>query len=225
MPPEGRTRYYPAVGPAIPRRWTNSSRVTHPFATDPCGSVRLACVKHAASVRPEPGSNSPREFDESSLRTTGSLHPNRPESLMRSVSLTRPFSSVWYHRVRTHHDPCSIICQRAVPQSDSRQLSPGAHQSSRVPQQGQVRDIIRVGSLGPRPKPTPQSPSSGHFRETFSPSPAASTRHRRPLIPLSRSKSPGRVDLQPPQRRWEFHRISLTHFMTCNRKETLASQL
>jgi hypothetical protein len=24
-----------------------------------CWSVRLACVKHAASVRPEPGSNSP----------------------------------------------------------------------------------------------------------------------------------------------------------------------
>ena len=38
------------------------SRVTHPFATKlfPEGnnSVRLACVKHAASVRPEPGSNS-----------------------------------------------------------------------------------------------------------------------------------------------------------------------
>ena len=39
------------------------SRITHPFATlttkqslmDP---VRLACVKHAASVHPEPGSNS-----------------------------------------------------------------------------------------------------------------------------------------------------------------------
>ena len=35
MPPEGRTRYYPAVGPAIPRRWLRSSRVTHPFATEP----------------------------------------------------------------------------------------------------------------------------------------------------------------------------------------------
>jgi hypothetical protein len=27
------------------------------------GTPRLACVKHAASVRPEPGSNSPREFN------------------------------------------------------------------------------------------------------------------------------------------------------------------
>ena len=27
-------------------------------------SVRLACVKHAASVRPEPGSNSPKNYFE-----------------------------------------------------------------------------------------------------------------------------------------------------------------
>ncbi len=39
------------------------SRVTHPFATvSPTEvglTVRLACVRHAASVHPEPGSNSP----------------------------------------------------------------------------------------------------------------------------------------------------------------------
>ena len=39
------------------------SRVTHPFATvyPPKGGliVRLACVRRAASVHPEPGSNSP----------------------------------------------------------------------------------------------------------------------------------------------------------------------
>src|SRR6185369_17959539 len=34
-------------------------RVTHPSATGYCYPVRLACVKHTASVRPEPGSNSP----------------------------------------------------------------------------------------------------------------------------------------------------------------------
>jgi hypothetical protein len=79
MPLEGRTRYYPAVGPAIPRRWTGSSRVTHPFATGYCYPVRLACVKHAASVRPEPGSNSPREFDKSSVRTT-----DRVDSIVRN---------------------------------------------------------------------------------------------------------------------------------------------
>jgi hypothetical protein len=36
-------------------------RVTRPFATNPCGSVRLAYLRRAASVRPEPGSNSPQE--------------------------------------------------------------------------------------------------------------------------------------------------------------------
>ena len=39
------------------------SRVTHPFAAFPRAEAlviaRLACVKRAASVRPEPGSNSP----------------------------------------------------------------------------------------------------------------------------------------------------------------------
>ena len=34
-------------------------RVTHPFATETYAPVRLACVRHAASVHPEPGSNSP----------------------------------------------------------------------------------------------------------------------------------------------------------------------
>src|SRR5690606_1545112 len=63
FPPSGmsrkdRMRYYPAVGPAITHSAAGCSRVTHPFAGDPCGPPRLACVKHAASVRPEPGSNS-----------------------------------------------------------------------------------------------------------------------------------------------------------------------
>ena len=35
MRPGEHTRYYPAVGPAIPRRWVRSSRVTHPSATEP----------------------------------------------------------------------------------------------------------------------------------------------------------------------------------------------
>ena len=53
----------------IPRYWVGYLRVTHPSATlRPSTStlasaeklpVRLACVKHAASVHPEPGSNSP----------------------------------------------------------------------------------------------------------------------------------------------------------------------
>ena len=53
------------------------SRITHPFATlttrqslmDP---VRLACVKHAASVHPEPESNPPQKNLVKSIRTDDS---------------------------------------------------------------------------------------------------------------------------------------------------------
>lgn len=59
-------------------------RVTHPCATKPEGFVRLACVRHAASVRSEPGSNSQVETAEavsltSNLRTSAS--PRRKKSL------------------------------------------------------------------------------------------------------------------------------------------------
>ena len=61
-------RYYSPFPGAIPHLWAGYSRVTRPSATvhlsnHPEGInerllVRLACVRHAASVRPEPGSNS-----------------------------------------------------------------------------------------------------------------------------------------------------------------------
>ena len=61
-------RYYSTFPSAIPHLWAGYSRVTRPSATvhsliQPEGIinellVRLACVRHAASVRPEPGSNS-----------------------------------------------------------------------------------------------------------------------------------------------------------------------
>ena len=47
----------------IPHLKADHPRVTHPSATPSCTKaqedVRLACVRHAASVYPEPGSNSP----------------------------------------------------------------------------------------------------------------------------------------------------------------------
>ena len=55
-------RYYHPFPEAIPLSEAGSSRVTHPSATkiktEVLISVRLACVKRAASVRSEPGSNS-----------------------------------------------------------------------------------------------------------------------------------------------------------------------
>ena len=65
-------RYYQPFPAAIPQYKAGYPRVTHPSATQsqnrhPEGIVvkcfvRLACVKHAASVHPEPGSNSHKKF-------------------------------------------------------------------------------------------------------------------------------------------------------------------
>ena len=61
-------RFYQPFPAAIPLYEAGYPRVTHPSATKCAAksaeasikahSVRLACVKHAASVHPEPGSNS-----------------------------------------------------------------------------------------------------------------------------------------------------------------------
>jgi hypothetical protein len=69
----------------IPESGADYSRVTHPFATNPPSKlgfiVRLACVKHAASVRPEPGSNSPQK----SVHTTHKKQAARVQSGQRTI--------------------------------------------------------------------------------------------------------------------------------------------
>jgi hypothetical protein len=52
-------------------------RVTHPSATSPEGPVRLACVRPAASVHSEPGSNSQVESAEA-LSLTSNLRTSAP---------------------------------------------------------------------------------------------------------------------------------------------------
>ena len=60
---QDRIRYYPMFPWAIPNQKADYLRVTHPFATlrrcEHRPAVRLACLKRAAGVRSEPGSNSP----------------------------------------------------------------------------------------------------------------------------------------------------------------------
>ena len=57
-------------------------RVTHPCATHPEGFVRLACVRHAASVRSEPGSNS--QVCETNQSSTGKTPPSQLARVSRS---------------------------------------------------------------------------------------------------------------------------------------------
>jgi hypothetical protein len=123
MPLAQRMRYYPAVGPAIPHRKSCSSRVTHPFATDPCGPVRLACVKHAASVRPEPGSNSPMSVRYQALR-------ERPGSVVRitirDLKPSPPSSTPVVRRVRTPVDSDSHHLSKSFGRDDARNVNSAA---------------------------------------------------------------------------------------------------
>ncbi len=81
----GRMRAYPRFPGAIPHEGVGRVRVTHPSATgtSPSGKapVRLACLRCAASVRPEPGSNSPLQF--------GSVDPVQCEKRMLTQNLAR----------------------------------------------------------------------------------------------------------------------------------------
>jgi hypothetical protein len=62
-------------------------RVTHPCATKPEGFVRLACVRPAASVRSEPGSNSQVRL---ALRSPGIRRSQASESRDGSLQTTTP---------------------------------------------------------------------------------------------------------------------------------------
>ena len=66
MPSPGVAGVYPRFPSAIPGRGAGCPRVTHPFAavctSEEALTARLACVRRAASVHPEPGSNSPSEW-------------------------------------------------------------------------------------------------------------------------------------------------------------------
>ena len=91
MRPGGGIRYYPGFPRAIPGEGAGSPRVTQPFATrfrPKAGAVRLACVRRAASVHPEPGSNSPSNM-EPALRPVASLVGAREPARFRLTPKSR----------------------------------------------------------------------------------------------------------------------------------------
>ena len=71
MPPPRRIGYHPPFPGAVPTGRVGCIRVTHPSATlkapEGASPVRLACIRPAASVHPEPGSNSSLYYCLSSL--------------------------------------------------------------------------------------------------------------------------------------------------------------
>ena len=93
-------------------------RVTHPSATSPEGPVRLACVRPAASVHSEPGSNSQVESSEelsltSNLRTSAPVFACKHEGLSFHVpsyrsNVTHKREALPGHRFRGSPHPLLV---------------------------------------------------------------------------------------------------------------------
>ena len=103
--------YYPVLDPvsqAYPRVQGRSPTCYSPVrhSSTPASrslSVRLACVKHAASVRPEPGSNSPQKGREKPKPNK----KNKPNRIMRThhAHTTRTGKSKNYIKKKSNQPP------------------------------------------------------------------------------------------------------------------------
>ena len=113
-------------------------RVTHPSATIPEGIVRLACVKHAASVRSEPGSNSQVHPGNQTDRNP-SGHPNKSRpSHIELTSPARPKPN------RKHHF------------QDTTDSQPQTGRRPRIP--SQEYSLVNQRSLKVSPRLSPRPP-------------------------------------------------------------------
>ena len=116
------------IRPSFPSLSRSTGQITHVLLTrSPLEhphqggglSVRLACVKHAASVRPEPGSNSPKKQTkkqtqaknkETNKTTTNNKHQQLSITIWcprsRSCSNNNSFHQMTHYRVlKQHHHP------------------------------------------------------------------------------------------------------------------------
>jgi hypothetical protein len=160
---------YPVLAPlsrCYPRRRDRSLTCYSPVRRSPITlaghrSARLACVKHAASVRPEPGSNSPVTYPQPrprfSPRRTRRLPPRSGLSYFRPCGCTAS-RRAW----PTPFSPFALFsfqgAQHRPPQSAAR--SPGS--AYRRPRAATPQ--LRRQKRGPTASlPQPASPAAGGY--------------------------------------------------------------
>ncbi len=154
-----------AVSRRCPGPRGRSPRVAHPCAAPPEGGARLACVRRAASVRSEPGSNSQlrssaAEAAAAASTARGGPRPRRTRSAARAARASLPLE-------------CSRL-ERAA----KRRPAARAHKARAA---SATPDVLRPNRAaetlhGPRPRPV-QAPrddsvaaAPGRGRGTASPS-------------------------------------------------------
>jgi hypothetical protein len=81
--------------------WGRFLHITHPSAAIPCGIARLACLRHTASVHPEPGSNSQKKrFD---LNKKISKFMNKVLNWRSFFNYSYFYTLPFYHHVNFKH--------------------------------------------------------------------------------------------------------------------------
>lgn len=100
-------------------------------------SVRLACVKHAASVRPEPGSNSPQKNFSTKAKKSGREKPkptkNQHHRKTTTLTLNKAGKSKNYYTKKNHNHPQPDGAKKGGSQTtknDSRNLN--AYQTNKL---------------------------------------------------------------------------------------------
>ena len=129
--------------------------------------VRLACVRHAASVRPEPGSNSPMRIRYSSSRTTGCSQSSESRQSLQTLIIDL-LRGQRFTGFRTPVDSTAHHLSKSVASCGTdhnrRCSSAAAHKVSRRTLQSQV--LV----LNPLDCPTTgqqrEGKRSGHITET-----------------------------------------------------------
>ena len=150
--------YYQGFRPVIPVRKADNSRVTHPSAAllpgpKARGHARLACIKRAASVRPERVSYSPvwngsDFYAESLVASNQASGPEPPKSGMNQK------------RAQSHERAESIsLFSKNCPARPSRRLSCKSNTERRHCQE--VFSLFRTFFAGADPRPS-GLPSPAH---------------------------------------------------------------
>ena len=135
------------VSPGYPPLKGRSLRIPHPSATRYCYLVRLACVRHTASVQSEPGSNSPIN-----LKLTGM--PRSAEALFKAIE--RSMGSYCFHRCSVMHwlaakhpeAPTKITCYSVKDQASGLpRLASGPSAGRRI-----IEDFHPLSTLSDEPR-------------------------------------------------------------------------
>ena len=115
------------------------SPLEHPHHKNDAGlSVRLACVKHAASVRPEPGSNSPKKQTKNNNRQKTKKPTKQKQTNTKNHSVPA-FMFIYkqsllhqmthYRVLKQHHHP-QPNTQDAEPQTATTQIYKPHHKTT-----------------------------------------------------------------------------------------------